>query len=405
MRYFLKVVFLDDKIDVYGINRKYINYKARIENDSTIIPKNRELILKYLRDSELGKTILKGQKKKIGNARNLRVISILRNMDNLWFRKPFDEVTVYDMEEFVLALENGKIKSKTEKPYSSESQKTIKKFIRKFWKWMKGNNRRYPEHVEWIDTSGKDAEIHPLPNLREDVDKMVDFAPGYMKKAILYTLFDSGARKSEFLNFRIFDMKKDAESKMYFGHIRHSKTFARPVALPLATPYIEKWLEHHPEKDNDKAQLFPVSKDSLDNMLKRIGRKALNFNVTCLTLRHTSATYYAQKIPDRATYCKRFGWSFASKMPDRYISWANIYEKRTVEAIEVDEISKFKNENRTLKEELNILKNEVTRLSQFRNSRNKIDGFMTKLLNDPEILKTLSEKVREMNLKEELASL
>ena len=38
----------------------------KVEEDANIHPTNKKLIVAYLRDAELGKTILKGQKRKVG---------------------------------------------------------------------------------------------------------------------------------------------------------------------------------------------------------------------------------------------------------------------------------------------------------------------------------------------------
>lgn len=245
---------MDDRIDIHNYGKRYEALKRKLRKDASLNPRNKQLILDYLRDSELGKTIWKGQKRKIGPARNLRVGLILLQMDRQWFQKPFDKITVKEMEDFILGIETGKIKNARGKPYTSESQMTIKKFIRKFWKWMKGDGKEYPREVEWMDTSGKQAEIQALPNLRKDVEKMVEHAPDYLKKAMLMTLFDSGTRVGEFLNMRLRDVEQldDSENNdVLVVRIRHSKTFMRPVSLPLATPYLQKWLELHPDK-NDK---------------------------------------------------------------------------------------------------------------------------------------------------------
>lgn len=372
---------MSDKIDIHGFDHLYDQFKKKLVRDNSLHPRNKEIILNYLRDSELGKTIKKGQKRKIGNARNTRVAGILKQMDNDWFKKPFDEVTIKDMEDFILALENGNILSNRGTPYRSETQMTIKKFIRKFWKWLKGDSKFYPEEVDWIDTSGKEAEINALPKLRDDVEKMAALAPDHLKKAMVMVLFDSGAREGEFLNLRVKDVEtlsKDDDTLVI--RIRHSKTFGRPVSLPIATPYLHQWLEEHPDGKNPNAPLWitarwkhtpngkelvvkAVGKSFFFNTISRIAEKALGVHVTPQMIRHTSATYYASKL-DRATYCRRFGWSFASRMPDRYIDWAKVMEKKTVEVVKSDDLGDLKKENTHLKEELIRQREEMQGLKE-----------------------------------------
>ncbi len=396
---------MSDKIDIHGFEQMYERCKVNIEKDKTLIPKNKEFILAYLRDSELGKTIKKGQKKKIGSGRNLRVAGILKIASQEWFKKPFDKVTVKEMEDLVLKLEKGEIKSAYGTSYKSETQITIKKFLRKFWKWLKGQNKFYPEEVDWIDTSGESADIHALPNLRESVEKMHKLAPTIMKKAIIMTLFDSGVREGEFLNLRIKDVEHlggdDPEEKnVLVCRIRHSKTFGRPVSLPIASEDLRLWLKSHPDANNPEALLWihqqikngkiktiPVGKAFFYNFVKRLGKVALGINVTPHMIRHTSATYYAPKL-DRATFCKRYGWSFASKMPDRYIDWAKIAEKKTVKIETESEIGNLKKQNRTLQEELNMIKESLS-------ERKKYDETITKILEAMEDNPALKEKIKE----------
>ena len=46
------------------IEQKFNQKLASISRNSNLSEKNKEIILKYLREAELGKTIIKGQKKK-----------------------------------------------------------------------------------------------------------------------------------------------------------------------------------------------------------------------------------------------------------------------------------------------------------------------------------------------------
>ena len=44
---------------------------SSLQSDSRIVPRNKELIQRFLRDCELGKTIKRAQKKRIGVGRRL----------------------------------------------------------------------------------------------------------------------------------------------------------------------------------------------------------------------------------------------------------------------------------------------------------------------------------------------
>ena len=104
-------------IDIHNHVKQYSKFKNRLEKEGCIVSENTKVILEYLRQSELGKTIKKGQKKIVGTARNYRVAGILMLMSDEWFKKPFNEVTVHDMEKFIGKLQSGEIKSNRGKIY------------------------------------------------------------------------------------------------------------------------------------------------------------------------------------------------------------------------------------------------------------------------------------------------
>ena len=58
-----------EKKDIHNRKREFENALASLENDDAIIKRNKELILEFIRDCRLGKTLKKRQKKVIGVAR------------------------------------------------------------------------------------------------------------------------------------------------------------------------------------------------------------------------------------------------------------------------------------------------------------------------------------------------
>lgn len=197
---------------------KYYSALDRLKSGKTkiLVPKNKNLILKFLEDAELGRTILKGQKKKIQPGRLHRMLGLMLNMDNLWFKKPFDEINEEDMNHFILNLERGIITSKYGKPYTWETQSTIKKFIHKYYKYLFGKNQFYPKLVQFIDTSTKISEIRALS--KDECDKLIENTSKLVYRFMIAVLFDSGARIEEFYNLKQSDFSKK-EEKIYKKYI------------------------------------------------------------------------------------------------------------------------------------------------------------------------------------------
>lgn len=340
---------MGDFIDIHKLDKYYKNKLNSIKNDTALSPRNKSIILRYLKESELGKTIKKGQKKQIGAGRNMQSASFLNMMAKDWFKKDIDTVADRDMERFITELNNGKIKNSRGTAYSSETKSNIKKFIRKFYKWLIGNGVTYPPLVDWIDTSKKDAQIYAIPSLDKGVWWIVELIPDIRRKALIWCCFDSGFREGEILNCRIEDVEKNSDG-IYYITCKHSKTKPRTVSLPYSSELLDRWLSQHPDKDNPKAQLWQTSRVMFYKTVRLYGQKAHKKNVTVHMIRHTSATFWAPKL-DRVSFCKRFGWSYNSSSPDRYIDFAKVTENKIVDIVKAEKYDELKKELETQKVE------------------------------------------------------
>jgi len=349
------VIHPPGKIDIHGRAKQYENAIEKLRVDKTLDPENREMILKFLRDCRLGKTLKGRARKKIGPARCLKYLGILKLLSAA-FAKPFDLVTMDDMEGFVEGLEADRLLTKKGTPFSEASKSDIRKAIKKFWKWKDGACRHYPDLVEWIETCEPVKEVPALS--RREIERIVDATASPRDRALIMLLFDSGARIEELLNVRLkaehLFWKESAGC--YMIRLEFSKTKPRTISIPLSTKVLRSWLEVHPFSSNPDAQLFPMSYPSVRAQIARAAKKALGKRVTAHMLRHSSATYYANMIKNRYKLCYRYGWAMSSDMVDRYLDREGLMEEETAEAVIGDEVSKAKTENVKLKEELVLMK-------------------------------------------------
>ena len=373
----------EGKIDIHNRQQTFISAFSKLHSDQSLHPQNKKYIITFINDCQLGKTIIGKSKKKIGFARCLKYITILKQLSD-YFKCSFDSVTQQDMETFIQALDVDKYLSMKGKSYSNETKTDIKKIIKKFWKWKDGNNRHYPEIVEWIETYVKVKEIPALS--REEIEKLIHSTYTNKLKAIIMVLFDSGARIEEFLNVRLKNEHISFKEKLgcYVIRFEHSKTKPRTISLPLSTSYINDWLREHPKRYNPQAQLFPISYDNLRMHLYRLGKKALGKRVTPHLLRHSSVTFYANKINNRFKLCYRYGWAMSSKEVDRYLDREGIFEEEFSEVVQKDEFDSFRNENKRLKEELAMLKGTGQQMQQTS-------------MSSPQLLKMLIDKQNKMS--------
>ena len=352
----------EGKIDIHHRVEQYRRELEKFEADTTMISENKERISNFLRDCTLGKTVKGKSKKKIGPARCLKYLSMLTRISTE-LKKPFDHVTQTDMEEFVQNLEEERMLTRSNRHFSDESKADYKKTIKKFWKWKDGNNIHYPEIVEWLDTSVKVKEIPALS--REEVDRLIEASASVRQRALIMVLFDSGARIEELLNVRLKPehvMWKE-DIGCYMIRLEFSKTKPRTISLPFSTKYLREWLDAHPAKDNPQAQLFPIAYANLRMILYRLGKKVLGKRVTAHVLRHSSATYFANKL-NHYQLCYRYGWTMSSDQVNRYIDRAGILEEQTTKIIRESESNTLAKQNELLKEELMFLKGQRSDMNE-----------------------------------------
>lgn len=378
------------KIDIHNRQAQMERAMMRLREDSQVAPENKALIFKFIRDCKLGKTVLGKSKKKIGPARCLKYIGILSQLSG-WFCKPFDDMGQDDMESFIELLESDQIRSQKGKPFSDATKVDIKKTIKKFWKWKDGNNKNYPDLVAWIDTYEQVKDVPALS--REEVERMINQTNNLRDKALIMVLFDSGARIEELLNVRLKPehIQWKEELNCYMMRLEYSKTKPRTISIPLSMEHLKNWLEVHPCKENAQAQLFPLSYGNLRMLLHRIGKRVLDKRVSAHLLRHSSATFYANRLKNSFKLCYRYGWTMASDMVNRYLDREGILEHETAEIIRSDEVHTSQAENRNLREELSLVREANAELSD---KFDKISNELTDLRDGKGVMKLLTGLVK-----------
>ena len=362
----IEVVIPEGKIDIHNIDKKYKQALKKLRENKKFIEKNKDLILKFLRDCELGKTLKNRAKKKISASRCNRLLDMLKFMYHC-LNKPFDELTQDELEAFIFDFEKDKYLKKNGDKFSETTKVYYKIGIRKFYKWLKEKSNKgniKDLDFSFMETYEKNKEIPALK--RVEVEKMVEQQSDIRNKAIIMMLFDSGARIDEFLNIRLKHIIKKED--YYMIRIEYSKTKPRTISIPFCTRYLENWLSAHPDNKNPEALLWinikkekgkevitPLGYDSIRMLIRRSGKKILNKHINLHLFRHSSASYYCNKL-NPYQLCYRYGWTMSSKMPSRYIDREGVGEKEVAKIIKADEISKFKEENKSLKEDLISLK-------------------------------------------------
>jgi integrase len=192
--------------------------------------------------------------------------------------------------------------------------------------WYKG----YPELVEDINPKkarGKKKLPRHLITF-DDVKELSEHTHNPRDRALIITLYESGARISELLGLKISDFESDE----YGARITlpdATKTGARKIRVIWAAPTINHWLQHHPTHNNNNSFLFcGLQKHNLgkelqyrhvNEMLKEAAEKAkINKPINPHHFRHSRASDLAKKLTE-AQLCEYLGWVIGSREARTYV--------------------------------------------------------------------------------------
>ena len=294
--------------DVHRINRR-MEQSLEILERSEISKKNKELILEfqdYAFSSGLTKT------------RILKYVNTLRKLAE-WLDISFTRATKKEIMRLVRQIE--------QKEYSNWTKHDYKVILKKFYKWINGDEE-YPEKVRWMKTTFK-KKNQKLPEdllTSEEVERMINASGNLRDKALISLLYESGCRISEILTMRI----KHATFDKYGAKILvNGKTGMRRIRVISSVPYLASWLDIHPLRDNPDAPIwvaigtrnrnelikYPNARIMIASLAKKIGLKK---RVNPHNFRHSRATYLASHFTE-AQMNQYFGWKQGSDMPSCYV--------------------------------------------------------------------------------------
>jgi len=207
------------------------------------------------------------------------------------------------------------------------SQNTYKQKLKPFlsWKGFKEKDilpllkkrKMMKKTINKSDLLTRDEIRQILKEMRRPIDKCV-----------LMMLLESKARKSELIDLKMKDVTfYDSHVMMY---VRVSKTAQRSIPLVESVPYMYRYLEDHPKKDDPDAPFFMTkyggmykkySRTAFNRILER-NTEFLDKKVFPHLLRHTGLTEMASHLTE--FQLKQIaGWTMDSKQAARYVHLSN----------------------------------------------------------------------------------
>ena len=257
--------------------------------------------------------------------KNLTHFSLLTKM----LQKDWTDVTEKDIRALVSRLmikhsENGK-----ETGYTAGLKISIKSIVR----FVKLGSRNKPEDseldmIKFIKPKKiKDKLTREDLPTDEEVQKILSTcADSSRDKAMLSVHAEAGTRVGELLGMKIKDFTIDK----FGGVIKvDGKTGVRPIRIVKSVPYLTKWLNDHPNKDNHDSPLWvyislsdtfgqPINYAGFNNILrKRVRQSGITKRIYSHLFRHKEITDLANRLTESESRM-RHGWENSSLMPSRY---------------------------------------------------------------------------------------
>ncbi len=298
-----------DEFDIHNRRRNLERAIARV-NSSKISATNKKLIMDFLDEC---------------TSNGLSIDRVLFYLNRLYkitqlLKKDFTKATKQDIKDLVRKIELNQ-------DYSAWTKHDYKVSIKKFYQWLVGFEKEYPNRVRWIKTHVKKnrKKLRNLPT-KEDVKKLIDGVQTVRDKALISVLYESGCRIGELLNVRLKDVEFDDYGVVM---LVKGKTGSRRIRLVSSVSRLSLWIEHHPRKNDRDAPLWvntgttnhkrAMRYTNVRKLLRDVEEKVgLKKPVNPHAFRKARATHLASKLTE-AQMCEYFGWVQGSDMPSTYV--------------------------------------------------------------------------------------
>jgi len=296
----------NEKVEDYEQIKKGILLKriGRLLGFKEFNPKQKSLVRKFYDYMQRKGLQLESQR---GYLQNLKLLILNLNKD-------FDELTDSDINSYLAKIDRDfKPKTITER----------RKFLKLFFEWYER-----PKLVEGIKIKKDNGTKLPDEILSpEEIKKMVQVADNFRDKAMIILLYETAARKGEFLQLKIKHVDLSNE-KYGMILIPQGKTIPRKIPIIYSVPHLTHWLNTHPNRDDPNAPLFitqgawlgrAMGEDGLKRLIKIIGKRAgITKKIYPHLLRHSRLTELAKEITEQEM--KIFaGWTPGSNMTKVYV--------------------------------------------------------------------------------------
>jgi integrase len=390
-------------------NYRFEEYLNSISNWK-IAEEDKKALLVFVKDYELGKVT--GNQAKPGTIKSV-LVYIKTCLE--YFNKPSSELILKDIEKLCEDLLKDNLKKNISSifgsphyvPFVPVGKIKLKDALRLYLTWKLKD--KVDELTKLLKLKPRLKETTPDYIKDRDIEKLYNACTTAEQRYILTVLFDSGARAEEFHNIRVedIDLPKEGESfvKLTLKE-EYSKTKGRVISLywKHSLDAVREYLNQRIDEGAKYGeQMIIRSYRGIRQFLARLGKRVLNRHVHYHLFRHSSATYYADKM-NRQQLCIRYGWRFSSPMPDRYINRGGVHQEELDKKFESTKFEDLKQELEKQARENSLIKEKQQKLEEELEKRRYLDPLISRFLQNPKLMEVI-ERISESQEAPEAKSL
>lgn len=316
------------KIDPYNHEGSLTRWKDKVRDFGgipDISRHNSEIILKYLKDMELGINTSLSSKKGARsfirlNTIRLRLTFLAKKFNEILDVDDMTKLTEQQVCSFFVDMRKGVIKRQDGQRY--RATRDFVKMFKAFWHWYQKVARKAGKEVEditiYLDSSGEKPE---WVYLNEEQIRIFSDNCNPKYKTIVMFLFDTGIRApTELMNIKVSDLSQDYKELNIRDEI--SKTFGRRIKLMICSELVKRYIKENKLSKED--YLFTFSPYIVNRYLRRLAEKLFGnekslagqrySELTMYDFRHCSCCYWLPRYKSESALKFRFGWKKSDKI-------------------------------------------------------------------------------------------
>lgn len=225
------------------------------------------------------------------------------NQANKW--KPIPSWKQEDITRYIAYMRDQK--------YSQVYIENNKSLLKRYFIWIGKEKWVSDLKVKLPKVSFKASDVLTP----DDIDKLISCAILPRDKALIASLFESGARISELIAIKVSDLQETPQGlKVLIPGTKTGEEY-RPCLLINSAQYIRNHVLYPSLKPDDK--VFNFTSKTAQRLVKRAAKIAgITKPISPHKLRHAQATYMTRKGYQESIIRAKLGWEKDSKMVARY---------------------------------------------------------------------------------------